>query len=95
MNPPVKYKCTNCGHEEWKKIYECCCYDYCTCSSPSCSVCNSLTVPKKNWKEEIIRNIKGDLAQIYEWDKNFNPIKSGNNKWLDDACKLLELLSKN
>lgn len=91
-NPPIKHKCLKCGHEEYKKIYDCECGEYCHCERPKCSKCGEVLVPKRYWKSELIGLIEGELCQLYEYDERFNLTDNPINSTVKSIFEYLKVL---
>ena len=92
--PPVKYKCTSCGREQYLVLYGCECDEYCHCSHPRCpnDNCNGIMVQKRIWVKEVIGEIWFNLCQLYELGDNMEPVDNSNTRTLDGIRKKLELL---
>lgn len=92
--PPIKYKCMGCGFEEWIVLGECCCYDYCSCGEVRCGKCRHYTVPKSTYIKELVGLIDADLAQLLEWDENYNLKETYNNTFIKLALEKLKKIEK-
>ena len=88
----IKFKCTECGQEQWIKPQDCECHDICTCSSPRCSECKGLLVRKRDYRLEIIERATGFLAQLIEFDDDMDMIDTARNRDVNKVKKELDKL---